>query len=125
MDWDFGFTVIAAPESPITDRPVGEPAGTPGEILELRDALLIKLADIERKLEVLEVGGDSFRLMEEHRLLIAEQAKEKLHNLEVLILPLLYNLQKNSEKEYIHWPNREKIIQAQIEKILLITRSYD
>ncbi len=47
----------------------------------------------------------------------------KLQQLEDLILPLLYNLQKNSDKATIHWPNRREVIQKQIDKILAITRS--
>jgi hypothetical protein len=44
---------------------------------------------------------------------------------EKLIMPLLYNLLKNKEKDYIYWPNREPIIRTQIEKILEITRTSD
>ena len=38
-----------------------------------------------------------------------------------LILPLLQNLMKNDEKEYIYWPNRKQIIQQQIDRIEKIT----
>jgi hypothetical protein len=42
----------------------------------------------------------------------AEEAEEKLNKLYNAILPLLTNLKKNPEKEYILWPNRvEKIEQ--------------
>lgn len=51
--------------------------------------------------------------------------KEKLKNLEGLILPLLVNLRKNPEKDFINWPNRAPAIDKQIEKILNITRSYE
>lgn len=50
------------------------------------------------------------------------EAKQKMQALEKLILPLLVNLMKNPEKEYIHWPNRVPLIEKQIEKILAITR---
>tara|TARA_Y100000114_G_scaffold125945_1_gene122199 strand:+ start:306 stop:572 length:267 start_codon:yes stop_codon:yes gene_type:complete len=40
----------------------------------------------------------------------AEDLEKKLNNLYNAILPLLTNLKKNPEKEYILWPNRtEKI----------------
>ena len=40
----------------------------------------------------------------------AEDLEDKLNNLYNAILPLLSNLKKNPEKEYILWPNRtEKI----------------
>tara|TARA_B100001093_G_scaffold401525_1_gene389167 strand:+ start:4928 stop:5191 length:264 start_codon:yes stop_codon:yes gene_type:complete len=42
----------------------------------------------------------------------AAETEEKLNNLYNAILPLLSNLKKNPEKEYILWPNRvEKIEQ--------------
>ena len=54
----------------------------------------------------------------------AEQThKEKMEELEKLILPLLYNLMKNPEKPYIKWDNRVPVIQQQIDKIIAITRS--
>jgi len=53
-----------------------------------------------------------------------DECKEKLQTLERMILPLLTNLMKNPEKEYIHWPNRSEKIAAQIDKITAITRSY-
>ena len=36
----------------------------------------------------------------------AEDLEDKLNNLYNAILPLLSNLKKNPEKEYILWPNR-------------------
>jgi predicted nucleic acid-binding Zn-ribbon protein len=36
----------------------------------------------------------------------AEDAQVKLDKLYNAILPLLSNLKKNPEKDYIHWPNR-------------------
>ena len=41
---------------------------------------------------------------------------------EQLILPLLYNLMKNPDKDYIYWPKREEIITKQIEKIKDVTQ---
>lgn len=51
------------------------------------------------------------------------ETKQKLASVEKLILPLLVNLMKNPDKDYIHWPNRVPLIEKQIEKILAITRS--
>ena len=50
-------------------------------------------------------------------------SQQKLQAVEKLILPLLVNLMKNPEKEYIHWPNRVPLIEKQVEKILAITRA--
>lgn len=53
---------------------------------------------------------------------VEEQHKAKLLELEQMIMPLLVNLMKNPEKDYIHWPNRTPLIEKQIQKILGITR---
>jgi len=52
----------------------------------------------------------------------AEVYKRKLSDLERLVMPLLVNLLKTSDKEYIHWPNRSAQIEDKIEQILAITR---
>jgi len=46
----------------------------------------------------------------------------KLKALEKLIIPLLRNLKSNPDKAYIHWPNRSGVLDAQIAKIMSITR---
>ena len=51
-----------------------------------------------------------------------DATKQKLLDLEKLILPLLVNLMKNPDKDYIHWPNRVQLIEKQIERIISITR---
>jgi hypothetical protein len=51
-----------------------------------------------------------------------DATKQKLLDLEKLILPLLVNLMKNPDKDYIHWPNRVPLIEKQIERIIAITR---
>ena len=51
--------------------------------------------------------------------------EEKLNSLYNAIIPLLTNLKKNPEKDYIHWPNRTVIIDKQIEKILAVTRYFE
>lgn len=53
---------------------------------------------------------------------VLSENKQQLQALEKLIIPLLVNLMKNPEKEYIHWPNRVAQIERQMEKILEITR---
>jgi hypothetical protein len=55
--------------------------------------------------------------------LVEKDVHEKLKKLEGLIVPLLVNLMKNPEKDTIKWPNRKPIIEAQLEKILAITRT--
>ena len=64
-------------------------------------------------------------MVNENRQLIESDVSSKLRDVEDLVLPLLYNLQKNPEKEYIHWPNRTAVIDKQIEKIKAVTRYYE
>ena len=47
--------------------------------------------------------------------------KDKFSQLEKLIIPLLVKLAKSPEA-YIHWPNRAEVIEAQLKKIVAITR---
>ena len=50
--------------------------------------------------------------------------KSRMLAVEKLIVPLIENLQKDGEtKEYIKWPNRTAILEAQKSKILTVTRS--
>ena len=48
--------------------------------------------------------------------------EKKLEEVESLVLPLLVNLTKNPEREFIKWPNRAESVQGHINKILEVTR---
>ena len=52
---------------------------------------------------------------------LGKEQKEKFKALEKLIIPLLIKLAKSPEA-YIHWPNRAEVIEAQLKKIVAITR---
>ena len=52
---------------------------------------------------------------------LGKEQKEKFTQLEKLIIPLLIKLAKSPEA-YIHWPNRAQVIEAQVKKIIAITR---
>jgi lantibiotic modifying enzyme len=51
-----------------------------------------------------------------------EDYKIRLKELEKMIIPFLTKLHSTGDKEYIYWPNRKPAIEAQIEKILKLTR---
>lgn len=61
--------------------------------------------------------------VEERKTLLTYQYKVKLKEVEALVMPLLYHLTKNPEKEYILWPDRADKVQGQINKILELTRA--
>ena len=52
---------------------------------------------------------------------LGKEQKDKFTKLEKLIIPLLIKLAKSPEA-YIHWPNRAQVIEAQVKKIIAITR---
>jgi hypothetical protein len=115
--YDFGFTFEDPTEAaqPATTAQVTVDTG------DLKDEIMAKLQDLETRLS----GTDQSTLITEHKRLIEMEVSEKLKQVENLILPLLYNLMKNPEKDYIHWPNRTPIIDSQIKKITEITRFYE
>lgn len=51
-----------------------------------------------------------------------EEYKARLVQVEKIIMPFLTNLLKTADKPYINWPNRKPILEAQIQKILTLTR---
>lgn len=60
--------------------------------------------------------------LEAKKLEFEEFKSNRLKALENLIIPLLKNLKSNPDKAYIHWPNRSAVLDAQITKILALTR---
>jgi hypothetical protein len=65
---------------------------------------------------------------EEYNSVIAEkddtvqEYKERLHQVEKLIMPFLTKLLKTADQPIIKWPNRKETLEAQIQKILALTR---
>ena len=59
----------------------------------------------------------------EERVQTAEGSfKERLAEIERLLLPLLNNLTKDPEKVMIKWPNRVEVVQKYRDKLLKLTR---
>jgi len=116
--FDFGFTAVDDIPTTIT-----EPTGP--VTANIDDSLLQIILDKLERLEGLVLSSDNSDMINEHRTLLEGDVSSKLKQVEDLILPLLYNLQKNPEKEYIHWPNRTAVIDKQIEKIKAVTRYYE
>jgi len=116
-DFDFGFTIVDSEDlSPQTATTVQ--ATVPDDF---KDEIMAKLYDLENRI----LSSDSSGMINEHRALVEQDVATKLRDLEDLIMPLLINLKKNPEKDYIHWPNRTAIIDKQIEKIKAVTRYYE
>ena len=62
----------------------------------------------EQELEVVQTTAASAATAEA----TASSYEEKVNKLYNAILPLLSNLKKNPEKDYIYWPNRTEKVEA-------------
>lgn len=117
-DWDFGFTAV-------DDIPTQPSEPTQPVVAQVDDEQLQTILDKLERLEGLVRTTNNDGMINEHRELVQQDVASKLKQVEDLILPLLFNLQKNPEKDFIHWPNRTAIIDKQVEKIKAVTRYYD
>lgn len=117
MNYDFGFTTVDEDEvqefETAVQEKVAKAVGHESGVLESKIDELIKMRKDDNSYQV---------LFEKRKSELEDVYKEQMKKLEKLILPLLYNLMKNPENEYIKWPNRTTIVQKQINKIVAITR---
>jgi hypothetical protein len=118
---DFGFSAIDESEVNRTVDP-----NTLEETIIVRETITQSsesLQRVEDKLDqMLALYNDGKLGLEAERDEMEAEVKANLKTLEQLIMPLLVNLMKNPEKEYIYWPNRTAKIQEQIDKVLTLTR---
>ena len=117
MNYDFGFTTVDE-----------------DEVQEFETALLEKVAKathhetgaleakMDKLLKLREDDSSYQVLFEKRKAELEEVYKGQMKKVEKLILPLLHNLMKNPENEYIKWPGRTEIVQKQINRIVSITR---
>ena len=114
---DFGFTTVDEDEVQEFETAVQEKVAkaTQQETGALESKLdeLLKLRKDDNSYQV---------LFEKRKVELEEVYKGQMKKVEKLILPLLHNLMKNPENEYIKWPGRTAIVQKQINKIVAITR---
>jgi len=118
---DFGFSAIDESE---VNRVVDP--NTLEETVIVRESIVQSsesLSRVEEKLDAMLTLYNQGKLgLDAERQNMSTEVKASLKTLEQLIIPLLVNLMKNPEKEYIYWPNRTDKIQDQIDKILALTR---
>lgn len=115
-DFDFGFTAVDEIPTSEPKQPVQAEVSS-----DQMDSIMDKLEQLESRI----LSADNSGMINEHRALLEQDVASKLKDVENLVLPLLYNLKKNPEKDYIHWPNRVTIIDKQIEKIQSVTRYFE
>jgi hypothetical protein len=122
-DYDFGFNAVEEmPQSSvqIDTQPIAEDVeGINDNVLRIEqkvDALVSAMNGLNTKLMNLDDEFDVVKSTTE------ADVRSRLIDVEKLIMPLLVNLLKSADKDYIHWPNRKDKIQSQIDKLLSMTR---
>lgn len=117
---DFGFSAVDETEVTQTVDPNTLETTVIKEVVSTSSEAV---ARVEQKLDtILQLYNDDRLGIEMERQRLEEQTSGKLMELEKMMVPLLVNLMKNPDKEYIYWPNRKDKIQDQINRILQITR---
>jgi hypothetical protein len=105
---------------------------------EMMPAPVVDMSRIEEKIDkilvmentemmsALNEQGDNIRAIidevEERKEHLTNQYRVKLAEIEKVVLPLLINLTKNPEREYLKWPDRAEKVQSYIQKVLQLTR---
>jgi len=119
---DFGFSTVSLDEYEAEQKVTVD---REKEVVTTATASMKpELEKIESKIASL---TDSMRVMSDEMTDRKEELNDKwgarMNQVEELILPLLKNLAKDGDKkEYIRWPGRTDILNAQIDKITAVTR---
>ena len=119
---DFGFSTVSADEYEAQQVTKVDAAK---EVVSTATASITpELEKIGSKISSL---SDSMRVMREElddrKEELGDKWSQKMNEVEELILPLLKNLAKDGDKrEWIRWPGRTDILNAQIDKITEVTR---
>ena len=123
-DYDFGFNAVEEmPQSSvqIDTQPIAEDVeGINDNVLRIEqkvDALVSAMNGLNTKLMNLDDEFDVVKSTTE------ADVRSRLIDVEKLIMPLLVNLLKSADREYIYWPDRSTKINDIIEKLLSHTRS--
>ena len=109
LSFDYGFSGVENPEAVAPPQP--QPETSP----EIHDRINELSSKLDLLMNKMEEGGSTMTVSE-------AQLKENIRTLEAIIVPLLNNLLKTADKDYIYWPNRQSVIEKQLEKVLSITR---
>lgn len=114
---DFGFSAVDDPVEREETSAISE------EVATTLTSTSEGVGRLEGKIEMLldAIAGQSQEIEERKRIVEAE-VREKLEQVEKLMMPLLVNLLKSADKEYIRWANREEAVQKQIDNLLALTR---
>jgi hypothetical protein len=117
--YDFGFSAVDESEV----KRVEQDAETANAVAEAVTSSAEGVTRLEGKIDMLldAIAGQSTEI-EQRKAEVEADVKEKLTEVEKLVMPLLVKLLKTADKEYIKWENRGPAIQSQIDKLLALTR---
>ena len=119
--------VAGAVQTVSADPPDLSPIVEKLEFMDKDIQKILKMEQLEAVTALQKSSSDMTSLakeLEERKKDIDLKYKSRMRAVEKLIVPLIENLQKDGNtKEYIRWPNRIPILEAQKEKILQVTRS--
>jgi hypothetical protein len=109
---DYGFSAVDEP-----DFAKPAPAEQPVINIDLDD----RFDSVDEKLDRILI---EFSRMQNNVASSATETemRDKIRQLEAIVVPLLNNLLKTADKEWIHWPNRREVCQRQLDAVLKITR---
>ena len=107
LGFDYGFSGVDSPPTANTAPPA--PVIDSNELDQIHEKMDNILSEIAR-------------LNAAKNLTPNKASEDDLRTLESIIVPLLNNLLKTADKPYVYWPDRAPTIEAQLAKVLSITR---
>ena len=113
-DFDFGFTSVDPEElNNLLGAGTEELSATSEEIQAIKDKL-------DQVLEMNSTCEGAVEVKAQYDELVAA----KMEEVEKVVIPLLINLKKNKQKDYLYWPGQQRDTQCelQLQKLLSITR---
>jgi len=121
LEEDFGITAVSTAPKTTT-----EPSIAKKDIENLGQQTNLEISKVKNDVQSIKsMMNEVMQIVAEKETITKEvqnaDTVKRFKDIEKVVLPFLYNLQK-SDEPYIHWPNRAPIIKAQIEKLLKLTR---
>jgi len=121
LEEDFGITAVSTAPKTTT-----EPSIAKKDIENLGQQTNLEISKVKNDVQSIKsMMNEVMQIVAEKETITKEvqnaDTVKRFKDIEKVVLPFLYNLQKTDEP-YIHWPNRGPIIKAQIEKLLKLTR---
>ena len=121
LEEDFGITAVSTAPKTTT-----EPSIAKKDIENLGQQTNLEISKVKNDVQSIKsMMNEVMQIVAEKETITKEvqnaDTVKRFKDIEKVVLPFLYNLQKSGEP-YIHWPNRGPIIKAQIEKLLKLTR---